>query len=84
VERILAATARPKGLLETMADEARQRLNQLHPDPPVPPRPTAEYQSLLEEPRDEKPPPADKDQADEGPSNQDESSERDSGDERLA
>ena len=83
VERILAATARPKGLLETMADEARQRLDQLYPDPPVPPRPTAEYQSLLEEPRHEKPPLADKDQADEGPSNQDESSERDSGDERL-
>jgi hypothetical protein len=65
-----------------MADEARQRLNQLHPDPPVPPRPTAEYQFLLEEPRHEKPP-LPEDQADEGQSNEDESSERDSGDERL-
>ena len=50
VERILAVTAKPKGLLETLADETRQRLAQLHPDPPVPPRPTSEYQSLLEEP----------------------------------
>jgi transposase len=50
VERILAVTARPKGLLETLADETRQRLAELHPDPPVPPRPTSEYQSLLEEP----------------------------------
>jgi hypothetical protein len=50
VERILAVSARPKGLLETLADESRRRLAQLHPDPPVPPRPTSEYQSLLEEP----------------------------------
>ena len=56
VERILAATARPKGLFETLADEARPRLEQLHPDPPVPPRPTAEYQFLLEGPPDEKQP----------------------------
>jgi len=52
VERILAVTAQPKGLLETLADESRQRLAQLHPDPPVRPRPTADYQSLLEEPAD--------------------------------
>jgi transposase len=52
VERILAVMARPKGLLETLADESRQRLAQLHPEPPVPPRPTSAYQSLLEEPAD--------------------------------
>jgi transposase len=57
VERILAVTAQPKGLLETLADETRQRLAQLHFDPPVPPRPTADYQSLLEEPSDGKGPP---------------------------
>jgi transposase len=58
VERILAVTARPKGLLETLADEARERLAQLHPDPPVPPRPTSDYQSLLEDPSDGEAPPA--------------------------
>ncbi len=58
VERILAVTARPKGLWEIMADEARQRLAQLHPDPPIPPRPTSDYQFLLEEPSDEKDPSA--------------------------
>lgn len=35
VKRILAATARPKSLLETMANEARERLEQLPLDPPV-------------------------------------------------
>lgn len=54
VERILAVIAKPKGLLEMLADEARERLGQLHPDPPVPPRPTSDYQSLLEEPSDGK------------------------------
>jgi len=83
VERILAATAKPKSLLEAMADEARERLEQLHPDPPVPPRPTAEYQSLLEEPRDEKPPPCPQGQSDEGGTNQDGSSPDESDEEKL-
>jgi transposase len=83
VERILAATARPKSLLENMADEARQRLGPLHPDPPVPPRLTAEYQSLLEEPRDEKQPPRDQDQPDESETNQDEPGPDESGEEKL-
>ena len=52
VERILAVTAKPKGLWALLADEARERLGQLHADPPVPPRPTADYQSLLEDPCD--------------------------------
>lgn len=60
VERILAVAAQPKGLLETLADETRERLAQLHPDPPVPPRPTSEYQSLLEEPADGQGPPVEK------------------------
>jgi transposase len=83
VERILAATAKPKSLLETMADEVRQRLEQLHPDPPVPPRPTSEYQSLLGESRDEKQPPREQDQDGEGESNQDEPSPGESGEEKL-
>ena len=52
VERILAVTARPKSLLQILADEARERLAELHPHPAVPPRPTSAYQSLLEEPAD--------------------------------
>jgi hypothetical protein len=52
VERILAVTAQPKSLLQSLADASRERLAQLHPDPPVPPRPTSDYQSLLEEPSD--------------------------------
>jgi transposase len=52
VERILAVTAQPKGLWALLADEARQRLGPLHADPPVPPRPTSDYQSLLEDPCD--------------------------------
>jgi len=83
VERILAATARPKSLLETMADEVRERLEQLHPDPPVPPRPTSEYQSLLEEQRHEKQPPCDQDQPGESETNQDELSPDESGEEKL-
>lgn len=82
VERILAATARPKSLLETLADEARPRLEQLHPDPPVPPRPTAEYQFLLEGPRDEKQPPSEE-KTDSDEAKQDESSEGDCAGEGL-
>jgi transposase len=54
VERILAVTAKPKSLLQILADEARERLADLHPHPAVPPRPTSDYQSLLEEPADGK------------------------------
>jgi transposase len=52
VERILAAQARPKSILQSMADESaeaiRQHLQPL-PNEPVPPRSTAEYQPLCEE-----------------------------------
>jgi transposase len=51
VERILAAQAKPKSVLETLADDQRQRLQPLL-DEPVPPRSTAEYQQLCEEPSD--------------------------------
>jgi hypothetical protein len=54
VERILAVTAKPKSLWKTLTDDMRQRLGPMHTDPPVPPRSTAEYQSLLDpEPPDE-------------------------------
>lgn len=82
VERILAATARPKSLLETLADEARLRLEQLHPDPPVPPRSTAEYQFLLEGPLDEKQPTSEE-KTDHDETKQDKSSEGDSAGEGL-
>jgi len=51
VERILAAQAKPKSVLEALADEERRHLEPLL-DEPVPPRSTAEYQQLCEEPRD--------------------------------
>jgi transposase len=55
VERILAAQARPKSVLEAFADEApaatRRRLQPLL-DEPVSPRSTADYQPLCEEPND--------------------------------
>ena len=51
VERILAAQARPKSVLESLADDERRHLQPLL-DEPVPPRSTAEYQQLCEEPHD--------------------------------
>ncbi len=51
VERILAAQARPKSVLEALADDERRHLQPLL-DEPVPPRSTAEYQQLCEEPTD--------------------------------
>jgi transposase len=48
VERILAAQAKPKSILEAMADDDRRRLQPLL-DEPVPPRSTAEYQQLWED-----------------------------------
>jgi len=49
VERILAVQARPKGILQTLAEQGRRRLQPLLDDPPVTPRPTALYQPLCEE-----------------------------------
>lgn len=55
VESILAAHARPKTVLEAMADDSaeatRQQLQSLL-DEPVRPRPLSEYQHLVEEPAD--------------------------------
>jgi transposase len=55
VERILAAAARPKSVLEALADEApeatRRQLQSLL-DEPVPPRPLSDYQHLGEESRE--------------------------------
>jgi hypothetical protein len=48
VERILAAQAQPKTVLQTLADEERRRVQPLL-DHPVPPRSTAEYQHLGED-----------------------------------
>jgi hypothetical protein len=58
VERILAVQAKPKGVLETLAEAERCRLPAaLHTDP-VSPRPTSEYQPLLaQEPDNDGPPP---------------------------
>jgi transposase len=51
VERILAAQAKPKSVLEALAEEAPQQTRRLRPDlfdEPVPPRPLSEYCQLLE------------------------------------
>lgn len=49
VERILAVQAKPKSLLEMLADEGREHLEPLLTAESIPPRPTSEYQSLLVE-----------------------------------
>lgn len=48
VERILAAVARPKSILEGLAEEGRLQLTVRATDP-IGPRPTADYQALLPE-----------------------------------
>jgi transposase len=53
VQRILAVNARPKPLLEVLAEQERQRLEPLLREDPVRPRPLREYQHLCtEETRD--------------------------------
>lgn len=52
IERILAAQARPKNVLEALADEAPPHPLQPLLDDPVSPRPLSEYQHLVEEPSD--------------------------------
>jgi transposase len=53
VQRILAATARPRPVLEVLAEEERRRLEPLLRADPVSPRPLREYQHLCaEEPCD--------------------------------
>lgn len=48
VQRILAATARPKPVLEVLAEEERRRLEPWLRDNPVPPRPLRDYQFLCD------------------------------------
>jgi hypothetical protein len=75
VERILAAQAQPKSVLETLADAERQRLPPHLSDNPVSPRPTTDYHRLAEEATDHGPPPETRsdnnqfhsDEADDGP-----------------
>ena len=47
VERILAAQARPKTALESLADTEHRHLESLLTSEPVPPREPTEYQNLL-------------------------------------
>ena len=54
LERILTVQARPRSALECFNDQYRPSLTD---DTPVGPRPTADYQELLEEPDDHDPPP---------------------------
>jgi transposase len=49
VERILAAQAKPRSAMEALAIEAREQLDDILRQIPLPPRSTAEYQALLEE-----------------------------------
>jgi len=51
IERILVAHAKPKSVLEALADAERRHLQPLL-DEPVPPRPLSEYQHLVEESAD--------------------------------
>ena len=46
VERILAAQAQPKTPLEALGDQQQRHLREILQDPPVPPRPTADYEPL--------------------------------------
>ncbi len=58
VERILAVQAKPKTVLESLAEQEREHLQPLLDNNPVGPRPTADYQPLI-----------DKETADDGPLN---------------
>ena len=49
VERILATQARPRSAWEALQAEAREHLVDILQQPSLSPRPTAEYQELLDE-----------------------------------
>jgi transposase len=53
VQRILSASARPKPVLEVLAEEERRRLDPLLRADPVTPRPLSAYQHLTGDPHDE-------------------------------
>ena len=59
VERILAAQARPKGVLEALAEEEQRSLLAAFTTDPVTPRPTSDYQPLLPKEPDDNAPPSD-------------------------
>ena len=48
VERILGASAQPRSALESIDNQARHHLVELLRENPVPPRPTGDYQPLLD------------------------------------
>jgi transposase len=50
VERILAALAEPRTAMEALQEEARQHLDDILRETPVPPRSGADYQTLLDDP----------------------------------
>jgi len=52
VERILGAFAQPRSALESIDHQARQHLDELLRENPVPPRPTDDYQQLLDDSAD--------------------------------
>jgi transposase len=56
IERILAVQAQPKSVLDTLADQERGRLPPHLSDNPVSPRPTTDYQHLVEPATDHEPP----------------------------
>jgi len=56
VERILAVQAKPRSILDALAQQDRQRLPAHLIDNPVSPRPTTDYHNLVEEPTDHGPP----------------------------
>jgi transposase len=56
VERILAAQARPKGVMEALAEDERRHLPARLRDNPVSQRPAADYLHLVEEASDHGPP----------------------------
>ncbi|MGZ4822871.1 MAG: hypothetical protein ACXVZM_14805 [Terriglobales bacterium] len=53
VERILAAQAKPRSVMEALVIDAREQLNEILRQSPLAPRSTADYQPLLEEADDE-------------------------------
>ncbi len=72
IERILAAQAQPKSILETLAEQHGQQLPTWLREPPVTQRPAADYLHLMEGPTDHDPPqqpPADAGDADQPPGN---------------
>jgi hypothetical protein len=56
IERILAAQAKPRSVLDSLADRQRRDLPAHLSDDPVAPRPTTEYHNLVEESTNHGPP----------------------------